>query len=103
MLPAGVEIKLGLGGRGEGEVSVDGVRLRGKSGPGGDEDADGMWRVGREITIKGEVAEKDEHGKVREKGWGVPVVVDAERGGDGGWVGGLNGLLKFNYPFGEDG
>jgi NADH kinase len=21
---------------------------------------------------------------------------------DNGWIGGLNGLLKFNYPFGED-
>ena len=36
---------------------------------------------------------------------GVPCVVRGGRGedkDDDGWVGGLNGLLKFNYPFGEE-
>ena len=39
---------------------------------------------------------------------GVPCVMrgsgSAGEGasGDEGWVGGLNGLLKFNYPFGEE-
>ena len=43
------------------------------------------------------------------EGWmgGVPCVMRGTgregASGDEGWVGGLNGLLKFNYPFGEDG
>ena len=98
MLPAGVEVTLCLGGRGEGEVSVDGVTLRGREGM-----VEGKWGAGREIVIQGEVPRRDERGRVQERGWGVPVMVDAKRGGDGGWVGGLNGLLKFNYPFGEEG
>lgn len=39
------------------------------------------------------------------EGTGIPCVRgggrDAQGEGDG-WVGGLNGLLKFNYPFGEE-
>ena len=37
---------------------------------------------------------------------GVPCLMrgggDREGNGEDGWVGGLNGLLKFNYPFGEE-
>ena len=44
---------------------------------------------------------------------GVPCIVRSREGsvteksgygaGDEGWVDGLNGLLKFNYPFGDEG
>jgi NADH kinase len=36
---------------------------------------------------------------------GVPSIVRSGGAADGEdhWVGGLNSLLKFNYPFGEDG
>jgi NADH kinase len=35
------------------------------------------------------------------EGTGIPCVRGGRGDGDG-WVGGLNGLLKFNYPFGEE-
>ncbi|KAK1073356.1 NADH kinase pos5 [Friedmanniomyces endolithicus] len=73
------------------EVSVDGVRRK-----------QGL-RAGMEVRVVGE--------EVRVPGtrdWrgGVPSIarsggVMAE--GEDHWVGGLNGLLKFNYPFGEEG
>ena len=43
-----------------------------------------------------------DHGKRKEWVGGVPCVMRGSDGGDEGWVGGLNGLLKFNYPFGEE-
>ena len=58
---------------------------------------------GMEVRVVGEEIKPDK----QEWTGGVPSVVRA--GGVGGtegedhWVGGLNGLLKFNYPFGEDG
>jgi len=52
-----------------------------------------------EVKVWGEGV-RDEEGN-----WtgGVPSVVRGTRdnGGEDHWVGGLNGLLKFNYPFGE--
>ena len=94
MLPAHVPISLRLSeeNRGRGvEVSIDGVRREGGLG------------VGGEVRVTGE--------EVREKGgqWvgGVPCLMrgggHGVEEGDDGWVGGLNGLLKFNYPFGEEG
>jgi NADH kinase len=66
------------------EVSIDGARR-----PKGVE-------AGMEVRVWGE--------EVREGG--VPCVMRSgakgEMGEDDGWVGGLNGLLKFNYPFGEE-
>lgn len=79
-----ISLRLGEGNRGrELEISVDGVRRKGGVG------------VGTEIKVWGEEV------GVGEDGWrgGVPILV----GSGGGWVGGLNGLLKFNYPFGEEG
>jgi NADH kinase len=98
VLPANTPITLRIeaGNRGkEIEVSVDGIRRR-----------EGL-REGMEVRVVGE--EVRQTGKERgEKDWsrGVPSIVRS--GGDGGggddhWVGGLNSLLKFNYPFGEDG
>ncbi|KAK4934488.1 hypothetical protein LTR28_010630, partial [Elasticomyces elasticus] len=73
------------------EVSIDGVRR------------DQGLSVGMEVRVVGEDI------KARNNEWigGVPSVVRGANGGGGGeegndhWVGGLNGLLKFNYPFGE--
>ncbi|KAK1074299.1 NADH kinase pos5 [Friedmanniomyces endolithicus] len=73
------------------EVSVDGVRRK-----------QGL-RAGMEVRVVGE--------EVRVPGtrdWrgGVPSIVRSGgvmAEGEDHWVGGLNGLLKFNYPFGEEG
>ncbi|KAK1835894.1 putative NAD kinase 3 [Podospora conica] len=74
---------------------------------------DGKRRVnvtrGMEVRVEGERLEKSDV-----EGWrgGVPCVIRAPTKGDAGglaedvddsWVGGLNGLLKFNYPFGASG
>lgn len=94
VLPANTPITLRLSEANrsqEVEVSIDGVlRSRG-------------LEKGMEVRVVGEGIRTD----AREWTGGVPSVVRA--GGAGGiegqdhWVGGLNGLLKFNYPFGEDG
>ncbi|KAJ9642985.1 NADH kinase pos5 [Coniosporium tulheliwenetii] len=93
VLPANTPITLRLSEKNRGrevEVSIDGVRR--SKGVG----------VGMEVRVFGERL-KDKHGN-----WcgGVPSVVrgacGAEAIGEDHWVGGLNGLLKFNYPFGEE-
>jgi len=96
VLPANTPITLRLSEKNRGrevELSVDGVRRPRGMG------------VGMEVRVWGE--------EIRgpDGGWdgGVPSVVrGAVGGGEGGgggtqdhWVGGLNGLLGFNYPFGE--
>ena len=99
VLPANTPITLRIESSNRGkeiEVSVDGVRRQ-----------QGLTQ-GMEVRVVGE--------KLRSPGereWigGVPSVVRSTGGsggvgaGDGAdhWVGGLNQLLKFNYPFGEDG
>ena len=94
VLPANTPITLRISEHNrskEVEVSIDGVRR-----------TRGLER-GMEVRVVGEEIRTD----AREWKGGVPSVVRA--GGAGGregqdhWVGGLNGLLKFNYPFGEDG
>src|SRR5256714_14539680 len=92
VLPASTPITLKLGEKNRGrevEVSIDGIRRR-----------DGFG-VGTELRVSGE--------ELRQKGgfWegGIPCIMRRAFGGAGGddaWVGGLNGLLKFNYPFGEE-
>lgn len=74
------------------EVSVDGVRRK-----------EGL-KAGMEVRVIGEET------RTSGRDWvgGVPSVVRSslhkvDEGGEDHWVGGLNGLLKFNYPFGEDG
>lgn len=72
---------------------------------------DGKRRVG--VTIGMEVRVEGEKLERTPDGWrgGVPCVIRASSRGDGegfaedddSWVGGLNGLLKFNYPFGDPG
>jgi NADH kinase len=93
VLPANTPISLRLSEKNradEVEVSIDGVRRE-----------QGLRR-GMEIRVWGEGIRRGEG--VWEGG--VPSVVRGANGktGEGGedhWVGGLNGLLKFNYPFGE--
>lgn len=118
MLPGesevGVVVDAVSRGGGEGvEVSIDGRRwVRGKEGTG----------VGMEVRVWGEAVgrrrdlRRDGRGEEQDidlegdpDAWvgGVPCVMRGVSGdgasGDEGWVGGLNGLLKFNSPFGEDG
>ncbi|KAF2086805.1 ATP-NAD kinase [Saccharata proteae CBS 121410] len=73
------------------DVSVDGVKL-----------AEPLVE-GMEVSVRGEDVGREEGC------WGVGGVPSIVRGTAGGadrgedhWVGGLNGLLKFNYPFGEE-
>ncbi|KAK3370038.1 ATP-NAD kinase-like domain-containing protein [Podospora didyma] len=96
VLPLHTKVVLRLSKRNRGRelpVSIDGKRRVGV-------------KIGMEVRVEGERLERTSDG------WrgGVPCVIRASsRGGDGdgisedddAWVGGLNGLLKFNYPFGE--
>lgn len=90
-LDSKVVLKLSEKNRGrELEVSIDGKRKTGVS-------------IGMEIRIEGEMV-----GRTPDGSWagGVPCVIRTRANGgssedDDGWVGGLNSLLKFNYPFGE--
>jgi NADH kinase len=96
VLPLNTKVVLRLSERNRGrelEVSIDGKR---KTGVG----------IGMEVRVEGENV-----GPTADGSWrgGVPCVIRAPKKGDSngvledddGWVGGLNGLLKFNYPFGE--
>ena len=94
VLPASTPVTLRLSEKNRGrevEVSIDGRRRSQGIG------------VGMEVRAWGEEL-RTGNGK-----WqgGVPCVlrgnVGADANGDDGWVGGLNSLLKFNYPFGEEG
>ncbi|KAI1445043.1 ATP-NAD kinase [Annulohypoxylon stygium] len=97
-LPLNTKVVLKLSEKNRGrelEVSIDGKRRAGVT-------------IGMEIRVEGETV-----GRTPDGSWagGVPCVIrspskaDSERDGiaedDDGWVGGLIGLLKFNYPFGE--
>lgn len=93
VLPPNTPITLRLSEKNRGrelEVSIDGVRIsRGMS-------------VGAEVRVLGEeIANGD--GCWR---GGVPSIVRGAAGmeeqSQDHWVGGLNALLKFNYPFGEE-
>jgi NADH kinase len=92
VLPASTPITLKLSQKNRGrevEVSIDGKRRSQCIG------------VGTELRVSGEeITRKEGH-------WfgGIPCIMRRHSGGvdgDDGWVGGLNGLLKFNYPFGEE-
>jgi NADH kinase len=91
VLPANTPITLRLSEKNRGrelEVSIDGKRRSRGVG------------VGMEVRVVGEDVK---HGDGVWAG-GVPCIMRGSKAGlahDDGWVGGLNGLLKFNYPFGE--
>ncbi|KAF2149394.1 ATP-NAD kinase [Myriangium duriaei CBS 260.36] len=93
VLPANTPIVLRLSEKNraeEVEVSIDGVRRD-----------QGLAR-GMEVRVVGEDI------KTADGQWrgGIPSIVRASGNGayegEDHWVGGLNGLLKFNHPFGED-
>lgn len=92
VLPANTSITLRLSEKNRGrevEVSIDGVNRRQGIG------------VGTELRVSGEEV------IIKDGCWygGIPCIMRRSPGavdGDDGWVGGLNGLLKFNYPFGEE-
>lgn len=92
VLPATTPITLKLSEKSRGkevELSIDGMRRSHGIG------------VGTEVRVSGEEV-KNEDGV---SSGGIPCVLRRSQGGaegDDGWVGGLNGLLKFNYPFGEE-
>ena len=90
VLPANTPVTLRIESANRGkeiEVSVDGVRRQ-----------QGL-KTGVEVRVVGEEIRSP-------KDWagGVPSVVRSGGAADGEdhWVGGLNSLLKFNYPFGEE-
>lgn len=92
VLPANTPITLRLSAKNRGrelEVSIDGRRR--SQGVG----------VGMEVRVSGEEIKRKEGAH----SGGVPCIMRGAKVGlevDDGWVGGLNGLLKFNYPFGEE-
>ncbi|KEQ80861.1 ATP-NAD kinase [Aureobasidium pullulans EXF-150] len=94
VLPANTPITLRLSPKNrsdEIELSVDGVRRE-----------KGLTR-GMEVRV---VGEEIRSGERTWGGGGVPSIVRTGGGKEGAeghdhWVGGLNGLLKFNFPFGE--
>jgi NADH kinase len=96
VLPLNTKVVLKLSKRNRGRelpVSIDGKRRAGVG-------------IGMEVRIEGERLVQTPEGS-----WagGVPCVIRASGKGDAegisedddSWVGGLNELLKFNYPFGE--
>ncbi|KAH7355544.1 ATP-NAD kinase-like domain-containing protein [Pyrenochaeta sp. MPI-SDFR-AT-0127] len=92
VLPSETPITLRLGEKNRGrevEVSIDGKTITEKLG------------TGMEVRIAGEEVRKSD------LGWqgGVPSIVRGTMGkediAEDHWVGGLNALLKFNYPFGD--
>ncbi|KAJ4989441.1 mitochondrial nadh kinase, partial [Stagonosporopsis vannaccii] len=92
LLPAETPITLRLGDKNRGkqvEVSIDGSTV-----------TEGLGS-GMEVRVMGE------HVRTKTGEWhgGVPCIVRATAGRDeqteDHWVGGLNALLKFNYPFGD--
>ena len=96
VLPLNTKVSLKLSEKNRGrdlEVSIDGKRRA-------------AARIGMEVRVEGETVGKGSDGSWR---GGVPCVIRVPSRGetegisedDDGWVGGLNGLLKFNYPFGE--
>lgn len=93
VLPAFTPITLKLSEKNRGrevEFSIDGKRH-----------TDGIG-VGTEVRVSGEEITNGPEGFAG----GIPCIMRrtiAGTEGDDGWVGGLNGLLKFNHPFGEDG
>ncbi|EEP79312.1 predicted protein [Uncinocarpus reesii 1704] len=92
VIPSSTPVTLRLSEKNRGdevEVSIDGVLVK-----------QGL-RVGMEIRVWGEEI------KVADGAWhgGIPCVMRKTIGNADaadGWVGGLNGLLKFNYPFGAE-
>lgn len=87
-MPAESNVVLRLSNKNRGrevEVSIDGQRWGGV-GLGVQVRVCGELNTGKESGIRG----------------GIPCVWSGGNDLEEGWVGGLNGLLKFNYPFGAE-
>ncbi|CZT22039.1 related to NAD kinase /ATP NAD kinase) [Ramularia collo-cygni] len=94
VLPANTPITLRIEAQNRGkeiEVSIDGIRRR-----------EGLT-TGMEVRVVGEEVRSPGAPGARDWLRGVPSIVRSGGAADGDdhWVGGLNSLLKFNYPFGE--
>lgn len=94
VLPANTPVTLRIDGESRGkqiEVSIDGVRRE-----------HGL-KTGMEVRVVGEEVRSPGAPGVRDWAGGVPSIVRSGGAADGEdhWVGGLNSLLKFNYPFGN--
>ena len=96
---------------GEGQRSLSGGVKRVMLGVDGVEVEGGLCEGGR-VEVTGEelrqeewvaAAGREEVEMGRRWTGGVPCLMRGGGEGEDGWVGGLNGLLKFNYPFGEEG
>ena len=88
VLPLGTRVGLRMSAKNRGrglDLSIDGRRCA-------------AVPPGSEIRVEGEFVGRAGPGE--EWHGGVPCVIRTED--DDPWVGGLNGLLKFNHPFGRD-
>ncbi|KAF7563621.1 hypothetical protein G7046_g540 [Stylonectria norvegica] len=88
VLPLDTKVSLRMSPKNRGrelDLSIDGKRCAGVS-------------PGSEIRVEGEFVGRAGPGE--EWHGGVPCVIRTED--DDPWVGGLNGLLKFNHPFGRE-
>ena len=90
VLPLDTKVTLRMSPKNRGrelDLSIDGRRCAG-------------LRPGSELRVRGEFVGRSREGPGEEWHGGVPCVIRTED--DDPWVGGLNGLLKFNHPFGRD-
>ncbi|CAH0044285.1 unnamed protein product [Clonostachys solani] len=90
VLPLDTKVTLRLSSKNRGrelDLSIDGRRCAGVS-------------PGSELHVEGEFVGRSREGPGEEWHGGVPCVIRTED--DDSWVGGLNGLLKFNHPFGRE-
>ena len=90
VLPLDTKVTLRMSPKNRGrelDLSIDGRRCAGVS-------------PGSEIRVEGEFVGRSREGPGEEWHGGVPCVIRTED--DDPWVGGLNGLLKFNHPFGRE-
>lgn len=90
VLPLDTKVTLRMSSKNRGrelDLSIDGRRCAGVS-------------PGSELRVEGEFVGRSREGPGEEWHGGVPCVIRADD--DDPWVGGLNGLLKFNHPFGRE-
>lgn len=90
VLPLDTKVTLRMSPKNRGrelDLSIDGRRCAGVS-------------PGSELRVEGEFVGRSREGPGEEWHGGVPCVIRTED--DDPWVGGLNGLLKFNHPFGRE-
>jgi NADH kinase len=90
VLPLDTKVTLRMSTKNRGrelDLSIDGRRCGGVS-------------PGTELRVEGEFVGRSRDGPGEEWHGGVPCVIRTED--DDPWVGGLNGLLKFNHPFGRE-